>query len=285
MNEVPNSPEPNQPDQAGMAKPDVNEQQSKIDERLDSYPEDWFELDTPQQFTDLARALGKEDDQFLSLLLSSSIAIGMNVYYFGDDFWWKIYADNPEVRTVSIRDEFKAATSLAMRIETIMKVVPEIEERYRVENDNIFILIDLNSATAFADLPDVMDTMLIGDEFLPNATFYKGNRQIKGFRSGKTAYSVGFSELAPRSSCLRSAFKDASAVLDSERQIVANGLTLRAVKEMTGMVVVTGVLETKLPMDGVYNDQNNSPQEYILKVMYGLFSNEPVVALENEESN
>ena len=87
MNEVFISPEPNQPDQTGLAKPVVNERQAELNKRLDSYPEDWFELDTPQQFLDLALALGKEDDQFLSLLLSSSIAMGMDVYRFGDDFW------------------------------------------------------------------------------------------------------------------------------------------------------------------------------------------------------
>lgn len=265
-----------------------------VDKLTNNDREALLQISDPSKLMELAEKLSHKDNPFHSILLSSSIALEVGtVYKFGGDFWWKQYVESDEAVAAEIKNEMEVSISAALKQKEIRHTASVIESKYRDESDTVFILIDLNSISSYADLPEVSSSLQVDEQFLPNATYYKGERQIKGFRGGKTAYSVGTvpkepnspSVIAqqPRSGCLTRAYENAASVLNSENKIVSNGLTIQAVDGLPYHVVITGTVENKIPIVGQYDSETVSPQEYILQVMYGVFSNEPVVAIENTE--
>jgi len=242
-----------------------------------------LKLDTPSKLRELAEQLSNRDNKFYSILLSSLLASEIDsVYNNSGDFWWKEYAKDDNEIAKNIRSELDKIITAAIQLKNIKNTALEIEKKYRNnENDDIFILIDLKNISAYADLPNVRHSLQI-DEYLPNATFYKGRRQIQGFKSGITGYSIASDDKEPRTGCLTRAYKNAAVVLTGNK-IISNGLTMQAVEGLANHIVITGKVENKIPIVGQYNDETISPQEYILQIMYGAFANEPVVALKNRE--
>ena len=250
----------------------------------------WLQLATPEQFRQLAEKLRTSPDQFTQFVCSLiALEISTLYPYQNSEFWWKQYVDGDQQVIEAVMSELERIMLGASRMKRVCTVANILEKTYRHIGDSVFMVIDTSTASAYADLPRAKESMSY--MFLPNATYFQGQRQLKGFDGGKTAYaSLGDQEPKPRSGCLKRAFDNASGFLDIEAlsksisegvSYERNGLRMTKVKDHPNYVVISGRVEHLLDIIGQYNQDEVSPQEYILLVMYGCFSNEPVVAIEN----
>ncbi len=250
----------------------------------------WLQLATPEQFRKLAEKLRTSSDQ-LTQFVCSLIALEMSTLYpyQNSKFWWEEYVRDDKQVIEAVMSELERIMLGASRMKRVCTVAHILEKTYRNAGDSVFVVLDTSTASAYADLPRAEESLSY--TFLPNATYFQGLRQLRGFNGGRTAYaSLGEQEPTPRSGCLRRAFEDVSGFLDikalSENipegaSYERNGLKMTRVKNHPNYVVISGKVERPLDIIGQYNQDEVSPQEYILLVMYGCFSNEPVVAIEN----
>ncbi len=251
----------------------------------------YLAYDTPHAMKELAKLLGQLDDEFISILLASTLASEMHMLYpyRNDPFWWAEYTQDAPDREDAIKEEIERAIIAADRLSKMRDLFATYEERLRQPEDSIFILLDLSTAVMIADLPTADDTLVLEDFYVPNATYYKGIRQYRGFKGGTTGYSPLSLEAnpQPRSGCLTRAFGNVLELTNPTPQLSGaqpmekNGLRMFLVDEDQKYVVIAGTVNKQVQVVGQYDEDLVSPQEYILQVMYGCFANEPVVAISN----